>query len=160
MPLIEKYRPDQATLVPDSNEQLTSDHGFDLRQDTSSLESILQQLRDWGVRSSLFMDPDIEQIDRAKAIGADRIELYTGPYAASYNTKQHETIIERYRAAARHANAIGLTVNAGHDLNQQNLASFLSIAEIAEVSIGHALTVEHSNKGTATPFPPIVISVV
>lgn len=147
MSLIEQYRPDQATLVPDSNEQLTSDHGFDLRKDTAALEKVIRQLAEWGVRSSLFMDPDIEQINRAKAIGADRIELYTGPYAQHYGTEKHEGTLAIYQQAAQHANDIGLTVNAGHDLNQHNLATFLAIAPIAEVSIGHALTVEALEKG-------------
>lgn len=149
MALIDQYRPDQATLVPDSNEQLTSDHGFDLRQDTTALEKIILQLKEWGVRSSLFMDPDIEQINRAKAIGADRIELYTGPYAKYYNTESHQRTLNTYQQAAQHANDIGLTVNAGHDLNQENLSEFLAIAPIAEVSIGHALTVEALESGYA-----------
>jgi pyridoxine 5-phosphate synthase len=142
MEIIDRVRPDQATLVPDSNDQLTSDHGFDLREDTGELEAIIQQLKQWNVRVSLFMDPDIEQIDLAKAIGADRIEFYTGPYAANFNTEAHQATINTYRKAAQHAYTIGLTINAGHDLNQTNLAEFLTIAPIAEVSIGHALTVE------------------
>ena len=142
MAIIDRIRPDQATLVPDSNDQLTSDHGFDLKEDTSELAIIIQQLKQWNVRVSLFMDPDIEQIDLAKAIGADRIEFYTGPYAANFNTEEHQATVNTYRKAAQHAHAIGLTINAGHDLNQANLAEFLTIAPIAEVSIGHALTVE------------------
>jgi len=142
MEIIDRTRPDQATLVPDSNDQLTSDHGFNLKEDTTELAAIIQQLKQWNVRVSLFMDPDIEQIDLAKAIGADRIEFYTGPYAANFNTEEHQTTVNVYRKAAQHAHNIGLTINAGHDLNQSNLSEFLAIAPIAEVSIGHALTVE------------------
>ncbi|MFT6790807.1 MAG: pyridoxine 5-phosphate synthase [Cellvibrionaceae bacterium] len=138
--LIERARPDQVTLVPDSNNQLTSDHGFDLKRDGTRLKHILRQLKDWGIRTSLFMDPKLEQIELAKAIGADRIELYTGPYAAAF--EKSPSIIEEYRAATKYAHEIGLGVNAGHDLNLQNLPLFLSIGHIAEVSIGHALTVD------------------
>jgi len=147
MQIIDRTRPDQATLVPDSNDQLTSDHGFDLREDTQALENVIKQLQQWNVRVSLFMDPDIAQIDRAKAIGADRIEFYTGPYAANYNTETHQETLNVYRKAAQHALSIGLTINAGHDLNQRNLPEFLAIAPIAEVSIGHALTVEALKSG-------------
>jgi pyridoxine 5-phosphate synthase len=147
MQIIDNMRPDQATLVPDSNDQLTSDHGFDLREDTWALEDIIKQLKRWNVRVSLFMDPDKAQIDRAKEIGADRVEFYTGPYAANYNTEAHQETINTYRKAAQHAHNIGLTINAGHDLNQRNLPEFLSIAPIAEVSIGHALTVEALKAG-------------
>jgi pyridoxine 5-phosphate synthase len=141
MALVEKTRPHQATLVPDSNDQLTSDHGFDLRRDGEKLRPIIQQLKQWGVRISLFMDPDLTQIELAKTLGADRIELYTGPYAASF--KDHTSAqLETYQKAANYAHDIGLGVNAGHDLNLHNLATFLVIGNIAEVSIGHALTVD------------------
>ena len=144
MSLIATARPDQATLVPDTSDQLTSDHGFDLTKDGERLKPILNQLRAWKVRSSLFMDPDLKQIELAKKVGADRIELYTGPYALAFKTSPSEASrsLARYREAAEFAQSIGLGVNAGHDLNLDNLPSFLSIGGIAEVSIGHALTVD------------------
>lgn len=142
--LIEQVRPDQATLVPDSNDQLTSNRGFDLEKDGEALQPVLRKLKSWGVRSSLFMDPELKQIKLAKTLGADRIELYTGPYASAFHQSQRamENSLECYREAANYARSIGLDVNAGHDLNLQNLPSFLSIGGIAEVSIGHALTVD------------------
>jgi pyridoxine 5-phosphate synthase len=144
MSLIEQTRPDQATLVPDSDAQLTSDHGFNLKQDAEKLKPIIDQLKEWNVRCSLFMDPDIEQIEQAKLLGADRIELYTGPYALA--CKQSKEAGDRslgiYKKACDFANSIGLGVNAGHDLNLDNLKAFLTIDNIAEVSIGHALTVD------------------
>lgn len=147
MALIDATRPDQATLVPDNNNQLTSDHGFDLQQDGDRIRPIIAQLHQWNVRVSLFMDPDIEQIKLAKAVGADRIELYTGPYAANFGTELHGETVERYNKAAVYAHSIGLGVNAGHDLNLNNLPEFLTIPHIAEVSIGHALTVEALEMG-------------
>lgn len=144
MNLIDMSRPDQATLVPDGDAQLTSDHGFDLKKEGDRLQPIIEQLKNWGVRSSLFMDPDCEQIQLAKAIGADRIELYTGPYALACKESKQAGLdnLVRYREASDFANNIGLEVNAGHDLNLNNLEQFLDIGNIAEVSIGHALTVD------------------
>lgn len=142
MALIEQTRPHQATLVPDNQSQLTSDHGFDLRQDGDKLLPIIQQLQLWNVRISLFMDPDIAQINLAKKLGVERIELYTGPYAANYGGDKHAETLNLYREAAAHAHHIGLGINAGHDLNLLNLKEFLTIPHIAEVSIGHALTVD------------------
>ncbi|MCK9469390.1 MAG: pyridoxine 5'-phosphate synthase [Porticoccaceae bacterium] len=141
--LVEETKPHQCTLVPDSNNQLTSDHGFDLTRSGAELEPIIRQLQAWGVRISLFMDPDLEQIRLAKAIGADRIELYTGPYAAAWDQPDTlEALHERYRQAAQLAVDIGLGVNAGHDLNLDNLTRFATIPGLLEVSIGHALTVD------------------
>lgn len=144
MTLVESAKPNQVTLVPDSNDQLTSDHGFDLKRDGERLQPILDQLKNWQVRSSLFMDPDKEQIRLAREIGANRIELYTGPYAAAHRASPAESAasINLYREAADYARSIGLGVNAGHDLNLDNLADFLSIEGIDEVSIGHALTID------------------
>ncbi len=144
MNLVERTRPHQATLVPDNSTQLTSDHGFNLCKDGESLLPIIRQLKTWGVRVSLFMDPDIQQIEQAKALGADRIELYTGPYAAQYHKADgsKSKIWQQYYDAAVYAHSIGLGINAGHDLNLDNLAQFLMIPHIAEVSIGHALTVD------------------
>jgi len=142
--LIESAKPAQATLVPDTDNQLTSDHGWDLSGDNARLEACIHRYQALGARVSLFMDPDFEQIERARALGADRIELYTGPFAdaaAEYGVDAEETRAhyERYLAAARHATQLGLGVNAGHDLDLDNLVLFRGITEVAEVSIGHAL---------------------
>ena len=143
MALVEAQQPDQVTLVPDSDSQLTSDHGFDLQADSERLQPIVDQLKDWGCRVSLFMDPEIKQIERVSELGADRIELYTGPYASLYAnqgpaSEQFQQSHHQYREAAQAAQQLGLGVNAGHDLNLENLGTFLQIPEILEVSIGHA----------------------
>jgi pyridoxine 5-phosphate synthase len=142
--LVLDTKPEQCTLVPDSNDQLTSDHGFDLKKSGERLKPILAQLKDAGVRTSLFMDPDLEQIELAKQLGADRIELYTGPYAEAYKHQDanFEQLFQRYYAAAEYAAKIGLGLNAGHDLNLENLARFRTVPQLLEVSIGHALTVD------------------
>ena len=144
--LIETARPHQATLVPDSDAQLTSDHGWDLSDpaEAGRVTEIIARYQSWGVRVSLFMDPVEEQIARAKECGADRIELYTGPYAdlvEHHGLGHPETRACRqsYLEATRCATKLGLGVNAGHDLNLDNLAAFIAIGDIAEVSIGHAL---------------------
>jgi len=142
--LIEAARPAQATLVPDSDDQLTSDHGWDLSGDNGRLEDCIARYQALGARVSLFMDPVPEQIERARAVGAERIELYTGPFAdaaAEFGVTAEETRVhyDRYLAAARHAGQLGLGVNAGHDLDLDNLVLFRQITEVAEVSIGHAL---------------------
>jgi pyridoxine 5-phosphate synthase len=142
--LIEAARPAQATLVPDSDDQLTSDHGWDLSGDNARLEESIARYQALGARVSLFMDPVGEQIERARQVGADRIELYTGPFAdaaAEFGVAAAETRVhfERYLAAARQAGQLGLGVNAGHDLDLDNLVLFRQITEVDEVSIGHAL---------------------
>ena len=145
--LAEETRPDQCTLVPDNSDQLTSDHGFDLTRSGKSLQPLIEQLHEWDIRVSLFMDPDPAQIDIAHAIKADRIELYTGPYAASEKNRDADpaaadTLFERYFWAADHARELGLGVNAGHDLNLDNLAKLNTLPGLLEVSIGHALMVD------------------
>lgn len=146
MALAQQSTPHQCTLVPDTDSQLTSDHGFNLRQDAERLRPIIRQLQDWGCRVSLFMDPDCEQISLARAIGADRIELYTGPYAEACLQGDSITIASQLAAhahASRHAAGLGLGVNAGHDLNLDNLPALVqALPTLAEVSIGHALTVD------------------
>lgn len=148
--LVEETRPDQCTLVPDADHQLTSDHGFDLKTQGTQLSPIIQQIKSLGVRVSLFMDPDLEQIQLASDLGADRIELYTGPYAAAWGTERMEDIFQQHLAAAELANALGLGVNAGHDLNLHNLGKFAQIENLLEVSIGHAFTVDSLNMGMAS----------
>jgi pyridoxine 5-phosphate synthase len=145
--LIEETRPDQVTLVPDSDQQLTSDHGWDLSGDQSALQACIGYYHALGARVSLFMDPVPPMIDRVPAVGADRIELYTGPFAAAVNEfglehPQSLALLETYRAAADHARTLGLGVNAGHDLDRVNLRLFRQIPAIAEVSIGHALVAD------------------
>ena len=147
--ILAQARPEQATLVPDSDAQLTSDHGFDLSGDTTELASIIKQIHALNCRVSLFMDPDIEQINLAKAIGADRIELYTGPYADAYESQSPNanTLFDLHCKAAEHAKEIGLGVNAGHDLNLDNLQQYRNLPGLLEVSIGHALTLDSLEMG-------------
>jgi pyridoxine 5-phosphate synthase len=142
IPLVEETRPHQCTLVPDGDDQLTSDHGFDLTNSGEELTPIIQRLKSQGVRVSLFMDPDLEQIRLASQIGADRIELYTGPYAAAWGSSNMANIFQQHLAAAELATELGMGVNAGHDLNLDNLKQFASIPNLLEVSIGHAFTVD------------------
>ncbi|QFT54145.1 pyridoxine 5'-phosphate synthase [Microbulbifer sp. THAF38] len=149
MSLALETQPDQCTLVPDSNDQLTSDHGFNLKLDGPRLVPIIAKLKDAGIRVSLFMDPDLEQISLAKDVGADRIELYTGPYAeaAAKQSAELEDIFNAHCAAAEHARQLGLGVNAGHDLNLVNLPRYRTLPGLQEVSIGHALTVDAIGMG-------------
>lgn len=142
IPLVEKASPDQCTLVPDASDQPTSDHGFDLNKTGKLLQPIIQNLKNQGIRVSLFMDPDLEQIRLAKEVGADRIELYTGPYAEAFIQGNHKQILDDHQMAAQLANEIGLGVNAGHDLNLLNLPDYRSVPHLAEVSIGHAFTLD------------------
>jgi pyridoxine 5-phosphate synthase len=149
MELIREIKPAQCTLVPDGDDQLTSDHGFDMNKDAERLAPIIAELKTLGCRVSLFMDPIEEQITLAKQAGADRIEFYTGPYAQAWNQqndaqdKQHaETVYQRYHDAAKHALNIGIGLNAGHDLDLNNLPKFANIPGLLEVSIGHELTVD------------------
>lgn len=141
MALVEATRPAQATLVPDGNAQLTSDHGFDLHKDAEQLAPIIAQLKDWGCRVSLFMDPEPDDMAIAAQIGADRVELYTESYAVAFATGDYAHVLDRFSEAAIAANDAGLGVNAGHDLNLLNLPHF-NIPYLLEVSIGHALTVD------------------
>ncbi|ABM43386.1 pyridoxine 5'-phosphate synthase [Acidovorax sp. JS42] len=140
MEFIRQVRPHQATFVPDSQDQFTSDHGWSFPQDAERLAPLIAECRQLGVRVSLFMDPVPEQMAAAHAVGADRVELYTEPYAAAWGTPQQAVQLERYRAAAQAALDVGLGVNAGHDLSRDNLADFLAhVPGVLEVSIGHAL---------------------
>ena len=139
MQLVHTVRPTQCTLVPDSPGQLTSDHGWDVTQQANRLKPIVAELQDLGVRVSLFMDPDISQIEQVAELGADRIELYTEPYAVAYGSSKGAESLAHYAKAAGTAQAFGLGVNAGHDLNLENLPDFCTIPNILECSIGHAL---------------------
>ena len=139
MDLVEKAKPTQATLVPDTTDALTSDHGWDLKKDFERLKPIVDRLKNKGIRVSLFMDPDPTLMELAKKIGADCVALYTEPYAAAF-AKGDANAAAPYATSAARAQALGLAVNAGHDLNLDNLAPFLkNVKGVAEVSIGHAL---------------------
>ncbi len=143
MGFVQSLRPQQATFVPDSEGQSTSDHGFDLAVDGERLRPLIAQCRALGVRVSLFMDPEPAAMAQAAALGAQRVELYTEPYAAAHGTPQQAVVLERYAATARAALAAGLELNAGHDLNRDNLADFLrAVPGVLEVSIGHALVAD------------------
>jgi pyridoxine 5-phosphate synthase len=149
MEVVGRVRPDQATLVPDTPDANTSDHGWNLKADEERLVPIVEKLKDAGVRVSLFMDPDEAGIIKAKEIGADRVELYTEPYAKAFRTGENlEEVLQKYVDAARAAKDAGLGVNAGHDLNLDNLRKFLSeVTGVLEVSIGHALIAEALEMG-------------
>jgi len=137
--LIEEVKPEQATLVPDPPHVLTSNAGWDTIQHKELLRQICQKLRVMGVRSAIFVDTQLINIEGAAAIGVDRIELYTGPYAQMYEANK-ENAIKEYIEAANLAHQLGLGINAGHDLNLDNLSYFKQcIPHLAEVSIGHAL---------------------
>lgn len=141
--LVDEAKPTQATLVPDDPDQRTSDHGWDLGKDGERLEPIIADLARAGVRVSLFMEPDEDAMPLAKSSGAARIELYTEAYARAYASGDYAGTLERYVAAARAADRLGLGVNAGHDLSLDNLAEFKRrIPMLAEVSIGHAFTAD------------------
>ncbi|GLR14472.1 pyridoxine 5'-phosphate synthase [Chitinimonas prasina] len=142
--------PAQATLVPDGDGQITSDHGFDLKRDGARLKPLVRELKAMGCRVSLFMDADSDDIERVAELGADRIEIYTGPFAESFALGDWQQALEDCAKAAGRAQAAGLGVNAGHDLNQVNLGPFLrAVPQVDEVSIGHALIGEALYDGLA-----------
>jgi len=148
--LVRETRPAQCTLVPDANDQLTSDHGFDLGRDSVALAALVDQLKRAGCRVSLFVDAGVADLERARALGADRIEIYTGPYAEAFKSGKPDEALALCRDTALRAQAAGLGVNAGHDLNQQNLLPFLrAVPGVLEVSIGHALIGESLYQGLA-----------
>jgi pyridoxine 5-phosphate synthase len=139
MHFIENVKPTQATLVPDTPGQSTSDHGWDVQANAERLLPVIRRIKECGVRVSLFMNPQPEHMELAKALGADRIELYTEPYAAAF-ARGDAKASEPYRVTAIRAFEVGLDVNAGHDLNLDNLPPFLKqVPHVLEVSIGHAL---------------------
>lgn len=143
MDLVRSVRPDQCTLVPDDPGAFTSDHGWNLGRDGKHLEPMVAELKSLGIRVSLFMDPDEQAMQRAASLGADRVELYTEPYARAFGTSEQDEVLSRYRVAALAAQRAGLGINAGHDLNRANLPLFLqSVPGVLEVSIGHALVAD------------------
>jgi len=151
MQFMRDIRPDQATLVPDEPGAVTSDHGWDLKKDAKRLQPIVDSLKRLGIRVSLFMDPIPAQIELAQQLGADRIELYTEPYATAFRTGKHlpETLAS-FVEAGKLARSLDLGLNAGHDLNLENLGNFVtSVPAVLEVSIGHALIAEALEMGLA-----------
>jgi pyridoxine 5-phosphate synthase len=148
--LVRGVKPAQVTLVPDGDAQITSDHGFDLERDAARLAPLVRTFKDVGCRVSLFMDADSPDIERVAEVGADRIEIYTGPYAHAYAEGDASRTLDACARTAERARACGLGVNAGHDLNQQNLGALKrAIPFLDEVSIGHALIGEALYEGLA-----------
>ena len=150
MALVREIRPQQCTFVPDSAEQSTSDHGWDLARDGERLRPLIDEARTLGVRVSLFMDADTSAMAAARAVGVERVELYTEPYARAHGTLAQAQSLATFAAAARAAEAQGLGVNAGHDLALDNLTDFVAaVPGVLEVSIGHALVADALSLGMA-----------
>ena len=148
MDFVQLVRPHQVTFVPDSEGQFTSDHGWNFPQDAQRLKPLIAQAKAWGARVSLFMDPIPEAMAAAKAVGADRVELYTETYASAFGTPSQASVLAAFEATAQAALAVGLNVNAGHDLNRDNLGTFLrTVPGVLEVSIGHALVADALEMG-------------
>ena len=147
MDLVRCVKPAQCTLVPDVPGARTSDHGWNLAEQGARLRPVVEALQAAGMRVSLFMDPDLDQIEHAARLGADRIELYTEPYARAHANGAFEDVLKQYSRAAEAAQSMGLGVNAGHDLNRENLVAFCTIATLLEVSIGHALIADALHMG-------------
>jgi pyridoxine 5-phosphate synthase len=139
MDFIRSVRPHQATFVPDSESQSTSDHGWSFPQDAARLKPLIDECHALGVRVSLFMDPVPQQMAACKAVGADRVELYTETWASAFGTPSEAEVLAQFKATAEAARDAGMGINAGHDLTQANLRPFIAaIPFVAEVSIGHA----------------------
>jgi pyridoxine 5-phosphate synthase len=138
--LVSTVKPTQCTLVPDPPGVLTSNAGWQLGNDNEWLRPVLKHLADGGIRTSLFVEPDVRVIERARELGAARIELFTGPYATAFGSPATATILSAHREAARLARKLGLGVNAGHDLDLQNIPRYVEMVRgLQETSIGHAL---------------------
>jgi pyridoxine 5-phosphate synthase len=152
MGFVREFRPHQCTFVPDSEGQFTSDHGWNMAHDAERLRPLIAEAHSLGVRVSLFMDAEVSAMAGAKAAGADRVELYTEPFAAAWGTPAQASELARFALAAQAALDAGLGVNAGHDLSGDNLAAFLlAVPGVLEVSIGHALIADALELGyTAT----------
>ena len=150
MPIVRELRPQQATFVPDAAGQSTSDHGWDLARDGARLAPLIAEARALGVRVSLFMDADAAAMAAAREVGADRVELYTEPYASAFATPGQAPSLAAFAGAAAAAQREGLGVNAGHDLNRDNLGAFLAaVPGVLEVSIGHAFVADALELGMA-----------
>ncbi len=148
--LVEANRPDQVTLVPDDPGQGTSDHGWDIVMNNGLLKDVIARLHAGGMRVSLFVDPDPYAPDLAKSVGADRVEIYTGPYGGALDPGQARRELDRVVAAGRAAERAGLGLNAGHDLTRANLPPLVAaLPNLAEVSIGHAIIADALTFGLA-----------
>src|SRR5262245_47584792 len=145
--IVRRGKPAQCTLVPDGPDAVTSDHGWNLDEDGRRLEPIIAEIRDLGARVSLFMDAEADSWRTARAIGAERVELYTQPYAEAFARNEPNGVWARFAKAAAAAQSADLGVNAGHDLNLHNLGRFCQIPGILEVSIGHALVADALETG-------------
>jgi len=153
MDLVIEIKPDQVTLVPDKINNLTSNQGWDTIENHDFLKSIINKLKNQGIRTSIFVNPEINMIKGAQSVGADRIELYTEPYAVKYE-KDRDLAIKPYIEASEKANDLGLGVNAGHDLSLENIEFFSKkIPNLIEVSIGHALICESLYLGLENVIP-------
>ncbi|MFG6456886.1 pyridoxine 5'-phosphate synthase [Roseateles sp. BYS96W] len=150
MDFVRRYRPHQVTFVPDAEDQFTSDHGWTLPQDAARLKPLIQEAQDLGVRVSLFMDPNPAAMAAVAELGADRIELYTETFASACGTDREAGVLAAFTATAEAALQVGLGINAGHDLNRDNLTAFLrAVPGVLEVSIGHALIADALELGYA-----------
>jgi pyridoxine 5-phosphate synthase len=148
MPLVRLVRPHQVTFVPDGEGQFTSDHGWRFPQDAVVLKDLVAEAKDLGARVSLFMDADPQAMAAARDVGADRVELYTEPYAQAHGQAAFAQVLAQFKAAAVAAQAVGLEINAGHDLNLFNLRDFVqTLPDVKEVSIGHALMADALEMG-------------
>jgi pyridoxine 5-phosphate synthase len=153
MQLLKDVRPDQATLVPDPPDVLTSNAGWDTVKNADFLKDCMEEIHSYGIRSSIFIAPDVQMIEKAKGTGTQRVELYTEAYAKDYSTDKSKAIA-KYVEAANAAFALGIGLNAGHDLNLENLRYFKEqIPGLAEVSIGHALISDALYFGLSNVIP-------
>ena len=150
MDFVRQVRPQQVTFVPDAEDQFTSDHGWNLPADGERLRPLIRECQDLGVRVSLFMDPVPAAMAHVAELGADRIELYTETFASAFGTPREAEVLAGFTATAEAALALGLGINAGHDLNRPNLTAFLkAVPGVLEVSIGHALIADALELGYA-----------
>ena len=160
MDFVRVLKPQQCTFVPDSEGQFTSDHGWDLFAEADRLRPLIAQAKALGVRVSLFMDPLPEAMAQARALGADRVELYTESYARAFGTADKQTVLAGFAAAARAAQAAGLQVNAGHDLNRENLTDFVRhVPGVREVSIGHAFVSDALEMGYSAAVQAYLLAI-
>jgi pyridoxine 5-phosphate synthase len=148
--LCEKEKPDQVTLVPDDPSQATSDHGWNFAKDGDRLKAVIARLHKSGFRVSVFVDPDPAAPAQAKSVGADRVEIYTGPYGGALTEAAMKPEFEKVVATGKAATAAGLGLNAGHDLTRENLPRLAkALPNLLEVSIGHAITADALSFGMA-----------
>ena len=156
---VRQVRPHQCTLVPDESGQFTSDHGWDLSKDAVKLRPIVAELKSFGIRVSLFMDAVPSAMQQARDLGADRVELYTEPYALAFGTENQTIVLNLYVETAMAAKSAGLEINAGHDLNLANLPAFVNaLPDLKEVSIGHALVADALEFGLAETVKRYIVA--